>query len=276
MAEATRCAAESWWIADSNLSSADNALGCESVRNHDLDLLDNARTGTPLTASQKAHFGLPFANPMAPSDVDAALATLPIGAGASIVDTGCGNGEILARAVRCHGGIRGVGVDLDPVALASAKAHGDRLPLSFELRDAAEVQGTFDAAINVAASHAYGDTSAALAELRRLAPAALFGEGFWMRRPSTGFLEALGGASEDELTDLPGLRDAIRGHGFEILGEWRASTRDWANYEQTLIRNAERDGSPECMAYAGRIRRRRALPDGLHTLGFGLFVLIRR
>ena len=98
----------------------------------------------------------------------------------------------------------------------------------------------------------------------------------WQRPPTRDFLSALGGATEDELADIDGLRAAIGAAGFEILHESQASARYWARYEETLAANAERHGEPESLAYARRIRDRRALPGGTDTLGFGLFVLRRR
>ena len=52
-----------------------------------------------------------------------------------------------------------------------------------------------------------------------------------------------------------------------------AEDRDWALYESTLAANAARDGGPDALAYARRIRERRALPSGTTTLGFSLLVL---
>lgn len=52
-----------------------------------------------------------------------------------------------------------------------------------------------------------------------------------------------------------------------------AGEEDWARYEETLAANAERHGAPDMVAYARRIRDRRALPDGTVTLGFALLVL---
>jgi hypothetical protein len=106
-----------------------------------------------------------------------------------------------------------------------------------------------------------------------LAPVVLYGEGFRQRTPTSDFLAALGGATEDELVDLAGLRAAIRDAGFEVVREELAGEGDWARYEETLAANSERDGGPDSLAYARRIRERRALPSGTDTLGFGLFVL---
>jgi hypothetical protein len=129
---------------------------------------------------------------------------------------------------------RGLGVDLDPDAIAEARQGAAGLSAQFEVRAAAAVEGRFDAVINVGSSHARGGFPAALAVLRRLAPVVLYGEGFWRRSPSDAFLAALRGE---------------------------------------LAANAERHGSPETLAYARRIRERRALPGGTDTLGFALLVL---
>jgi SAM-dependent methyltransferase len=227
------------------------------------------------SASQIAHAGLPFANPVSEAAVDDAIAALPLPANASILDTGCGSGEMLLRALRSHPGARGVGVDLDEDAIAEARRRAADLPVQFEVRDAATIDDTYDAVINVASSHVHGGFPAALQVLSALAPVVLYGDGYWQRTPTAEFLAALGGATEDELADLDGLRAAIRATGFEILRESLASHDDWARYEETLAANAERHGEPDSLAYARRIRERRALPGGTDTLGFGLFVLRR-
>jgi SAM-dependent methyltransferase len=229
-----------------------------------------------MSASWIAHAGLPFANPMAESAVDAAIAALPLPAGACILDTGCGSGDLLLRALRRHPGARGLGVDLDGEAIAEARSRAGGLPARFEAGDAAAVAGEFDAVINVASSHVHGGFPAALGALRELAPVILYGEGFWCRPPGADFLAALGDATEDELADLRGLRAAIRDAGLAILHEELAAGSDWERYEETLAANAECHGGPDCLAYAARIRERRALPGGTDTLGFGLFVLQRR
>jgi SAM-dependent methyltransferase len=158
------------------------------------------------SASRIAHTGLPFANPMTEAAVDGALAALPLPAEAVILDAGCGNGEMLLRALRVHAGARGLGVDLDADAIAEARRRAADLPAEFEVRDAATVDGAFDAAINVGSSHVHGGFPAAVSVLRALAPVVLYGEGFWRRPPSEEFLAALGGATADELSDLEGLR----------------------------------------------------------------------
>ena len=214
-----------------------------------------------------------FANPMSEAAVDAAIRALPLPSDPFVLDTGCGGGEILLRVLQTHPAARGLGVDLDRDAIAEARHHAAALPARFEVRDAASVRGSFDAVINVGSSHALGGFPAVLEALRDLGGSALYGEGFWRRPPSEEFLAALGGATADELPDLDGLRAAVRGVGFAITREWLASDEDWARYEETLAANAERHDTPETLAYARRIRHRRALPGGTDTLGFALLVL---
>jgi SAM-dependent methyltransferase len=205
--------------------------------------------------------------------VDAAIAALPLGADPLILDTGCGSGEMLLRTLRRHAPARGLGVDLDPDAIAEARRGAAGLDARFEVGDAATVEGRFDAVINVGSSHAHGGFPHALDALRGLAPVVLYGEGFWQRAPSAAFLAALGGATADELPDHDGLHAAASAAGLAVVGEWLASDGDWARYEETLAANAEREGDAEALAYAERIRDRRALPDGTDTLGFALLLL---
>jgi SAM-dependent methyltransferase len=224
-------------------------------------------------ASLVAHAGLPFANPMSEGEMDAAIAALSLGSGSTVLETGCGSGEILVRTARAYPGIRGLGVDRDVEVIAQACRRANTDQVRFEVGDAARVTGRYDAVINVAASHAHGGFPDALGAIRSLGAIVLYGEGFWQRPPSSEFLAGLGGATVDELAALEGLRSAICAAGFAIAHESLASEEDWAHYEETLASNAERDGSPDALAYARVIRDRRALPDGTDTLGFALFVL---
>ena len=225
------------------------------------------------SASRIAHAGLAFASPVSEAAVDAAIAALPLSAEPLVLDTGCGSGEMLLRTLRWHAPARGLGIDLDADAIAEASQRANGLAARFEVQDAATIEGRFDAVINVGSSHAHGGFPIALSALRTLGPVVLYGEGFWQRPPSEEFLAALGGATIDELSDLDGLHAAVRDVGFDIVHESLASDEDWAHYEETLAANAERHGTADTLAYAGRIRDRRDLPGGADTLGFALLVL---
>src|SRR3954471_16117785 len=167
---------------------------------------------------------------MSEAAVDRILDGLRLPAGALVLDTGCGSGEMLLRALKRDPTWRGLGVDLDEDAIAAARARAEqRLPerdVRFEVRDAAEVTGRHDAVINVGSSHVHGGYPAALGALRALVAdggAVLFGEGYWREHPSPAFLEALGGATEDELDTFGGLRSAALAAGFDIAAVAEAS-----------------------------------------------------
>jgi SAM-dependent methyltransferase len=239
-------------------------------------------------ASFRAHAAVPFMNPMSEADVDGAIAGLELpSADARVVETGCGAAELLLRILECHDQATGVGVDPDPLALGRARAAAARRvpgrePELIEARaqDAALEPGGFDLVVNVAASHAHGGFPDALAQLAALARPdgglVLLGEGFWARPPSAAFLEALGGATADELPlGLDGLLAAVRAAGLEPVDVRAASVADWAAYEDGLATEAERYADDDATAYARRIRDRRALPDGETTMGFALLTLQR-
>jgi SAM-dependent methyltransferase len=228
-------------------------------------------------------------NPMSEAAVDAAIGALALGAGARVLETGCGGGELLLRVLAAWPGAVGVGVDVDPFALGRARAAVDaRLRPG---RDVAWVQarageagpdaGAFDLVVNVAASHAHGGYPEALAALAALARPdgegrVLLGEAFWTREPSAAFLEALGDATADELPiGIDALLAAARAGGLDPLDVREASVADWAAYEEGLAREAERYDDEDALAYARRIRDRRALPGGTDTLGFALVTLRR-
>jgi SAM-dependent methyltransferase len=231
------------------------------------------------SASLLAHEGLPFANPLSEEDVDASIAELDPGAGARVLETGCGTAELLRRVVERHPDATGLGVDPDAEAIVLARPR-ERVKLVVATAEDADLApASFDVVVNVASSHAHGGFPAALgalAALTRPGGAVLYGEGFWAREPTAEFLEALGGATRDELGDHDELLAAARAAGLEPVFERVATAASWAQYEETLAANAERRDDPESAAYARRIRGRRALPGGTTTLGFALLVLRRQ
>jgi trans-aconitate methyltransferase len=236
------------------------------------------------SVSLAAHAGLPFMNPLSEEAIDGAIAALQLAPGARVVETGCGAAEVLLRVLERHPEATGVAVDPDGDALLrAAMAARARVPgrepelLAAPADDAGLPAGAFDLVINVAASHAHGGFPEALDALAALAApggAVLLGEGFWTREPSPAFLEALGGATADELPlGLQALEGAARAAGLEVVARAEASEDDWAAYEEGLAANAEALGTPDGDAYARRIRERRALPGGGSTMGFALLTL---
>jgi SAM-dependent methyltransferase len=234
------------------------------------------------TISAVTHRGVAFANPLSEAAIDDAVAALPLGADARVLDVGCGAGELLARIKDQHGA-RTEGIEPAPSWALTAR---DRVDIVHEaaFADVTLELGGYDLVCCLASSQAIGGWEQALGGLHALARPdgglGLVGEGFWQRPPSAGYLEALGGASPDELPDgLAGLEAGARGAGWEVLEAVEASGDDWAAYEESLIANGEAElaegDDPELRAWVDAARARWEHPDGKDTLGFALLTLRR-
>jgi hypothetical protein len=176
--------------------------------------------------------------------------------------------------------VAAVGYDSD-AALIEAGPPG----LDLAVRDSPP-PGPFDVVLCIAASHALGDFPDALGVLSELVQPGgevLLGEGYWRQAPGADYLEALGGASADELPDYPGLMRAAEETGLTPIYSSVASEADWDRYEWRLILNAERwaaahpgdPGADVLRERARSARERMTMQGGRETLGFAL-VLLRR
>jgi SAM-dependent methyltransferase len=220
--------------------------------------------------SRIAHGELPFFNPLSEGDVDAAIDLLDLRPGARVLDVACGNAEVLRR-IAARWDVEAVGYDSDAELIGRARVRAPKLRLLVADEPPAE---RFDLVVCIASSHALGGFPAALARLRALGERVLLGEGYWRREPSPGYLDALGGATRDELADYPGLFEAAAAAGLAPVWVRVASERDWDHYEWTQVLNAERHGGVALCERAEAARRRLTMPGGRDTLGFAL-VLFR-
>ena len=219
-------------------------------------------------ASRIAHGDLLLWNPLSDQALDEAIELLELAPGATVLDVAAGRGEVLRR-VSERWDVRGTGYDSDPALVEGT---------GMELRDTPP-DGPFDLVICIASSHAVGGFPDALGELRRLTGPGghvLLGEGFWRQPPTGDYLDALGGASADELPDYGGLLRAAEEAGLVPLHASVASEADWDRYEWRLILNSERSGLPQLLERAEAARARLALPGGRETLGFALVLLTNR
>ena len=107
----------------------------------------------------------------------------------------------------------------------------------------------------------------------------LYGQGYWRREPSPGYLAALT-ATREELSDYAGTIAGGEELGLTPLHAVAASLDDFDRYEWGWARNGERyaaanpdePGVADFLAWIRAGRRRYVELGGRETLGFGLFV----
>ncbi|MGB3444896.1 MAG: methyltransferase domain-containing protein [Actinophytocola sp.] len=148
----------------------------------------------------------------------------------SVVDLGCGWGELLLLAA-ARGVAKAVGVDTDPAGLdrgrRAALARG--LDVEFVERQAADWRDTADRALCIGASHAFGGSRAMLTALADVVPRGrvLVGDGCWETAPTPAAHAIFG----DDLLPLADLVAACRDTGWQVLHMSVADQREWDDFE---------------------------------------------
>jgi len=192
------------------------------------------------------HHDLTFLSPLSEERAARLVAFLAQGGPSSVLDVGCGWGELLLRVLEAAPDARGLGVDLDDESLGAARAHavlrglGDRV--EFEARDARRTPGPIDAVTCIGASQIWGadvaeaqplDYAAALTALRALLPHGgrlVYGEGIWSRPPTPEATAPLAGR-DDEYVAMGPLVEIAEGHGFAVMAAHEASLEEWDAFE---------------------------------------------
>ncbi|MBU7598568.1 class I SAM-dependent methyltransferase [Streptomyces sp. P38-E01] len=196
---------------------------------------------------------------------------------ATILDIGCGWGELTLRLLEAQPTATAVGVDLNAEDLArgrrNAEARGLADRADFVEGNAAELPGAAaDLVLCLGAAQALTDnapphTADALRVLRGLvAPGGrvLLGEGFWERPPTADELAAMWpGASAEEHHDLATLAELAEEAGFRV--EWieTANRDEWEEFESRYQSDVEvwlaaHHDHPEAAGTRERVRRHRS------------------
>jgi cyclopropane fatty-acyl-phospholipid synthase-like methyltransferase len=164
----------------------------------------------------------------------------------TVLDIGCGWGELMLRILAAAPHATGVGIDIDEDDLArgrdAARARGLDGRVTFARESGiGTARGPADLVLCVGASQALSDVqppghiAAALAVLRRLVTPGgrvLFGEGFWQRPPSPADLAAMWpGMTAGELPDLARFADLAVAAGFRPAWIETASEQEWEEFE---------------------------------------------
>lgn len=221
--------------------------------------------------------------PLAEDHADLLLDRLALDAGTSVVDLGCGWGELLLRAV-ARTGTTGVGVDTDPAALdrgrRAAQARGLADLVEFVEEAAASWRGSADRALCVGSSHAMGGSRAMLAALADVVPTGrvLIGDGCWPAPPTKAALDIFG----DDVLPLADLVAACGEAGWRVLHLSTADQREWDDFEsrhragrqEWLLANGSDPRAAEIRNWLDH-REREYLTAYRGVLGFAYLVLGR-
>lgn len=219
--------------------------------------------------------------PLSESHAEELFDHLDLTGATSIVDLGCGWGELLLRA-SARTTARATGVDTDPAGLdRGRRAALDRgLDVTFVEQRAEDWRGTADRALCVGASHTLGGTRAMLARLAEVVPRGrvLVGDACWPTTPT----EAAHAIFGDEVLPLADLAAACGETGWQVLHLSTADQHEWDDFEsrhragprEWLLANPTDPRAAETKAHHDA-REREYLTAYRGVLGLAYLVLAR-
>ncbi|UXY28768.1 SAM-dependent methyltransferase [Streptomyces sp. HUAS TT20] len=197
---------------------------------------------------------LTFHGPLSEARAAALVGRLARQRPGSVLDVGCGWGELMLRVLDAVPDARGAGIDVRGEDLergrhnAGARGLADRVEFVEESAEGTE-RGPADLVLCLGASHALsaaeppGHTLEALRELRRLVAdggRVVLGEGFWERPPAPAELADMWpGAEAGQHYDLARLVELAVEAGFRC--EWleTASLDEWEEFESAYQADTE-------------------------------------
>jgi cyclopropane fatty-acyl-phospholipid synthase-like methyltransferase len=188
--------------------------------------------------AEAAHAAMRWNTPLSPPHAAVLLERLELSGGRSVLDLGCGWGELLLRAVAASPDpdVHGVGVDTHLPDLergrAAAADRGLEDRVTFLQGSAVAWSQPADRVLCVGASHAWGGSAGAIAALPDMvAPGGLLllGDGFWAKEPSRAALEIFG----DGVMPLPDLIRRIHAAGWQVRHLSQADQSEWDEFETT-------------------------------------------
>jgi cyclopropane fatty-acyl-phospholipid synthase-like methyltransferase len=214
----------------------------------------------------------------------------------TVLDIGCGWGELMLRILAAAPDATGVGIDIDDDDLArgrdGARVRGLDARVTFARESGVgTARGPADLVLCLGASQALsevqppGHIAAALAVLRRLVTPGgrvLLGEGFWQHPPTAAELAAMWpGMTAGELLDLADTADLAVAAGFRPAWIETASEQEWEEFESGYQADKEEwlathPDHPEAAEIRQRVEEHRSywLRGYRGLLGFAYLTLV--
>ncbi|MER5944935.1 class I SAM-dependent methyltransferase [Streptomyces sp. NPDC001904] len=189
---------------------------------------------------------LTFHGPLSESRATGLVDRLALAKPSTVLDIGCGWGELMLRVLEAASGATGRGIDLNGEDLARGRANAAARGLAdrveFVEQSATDTAlAPADLVLCLSASHALSGaeppqlTTEALHALRRLVTPGgrvLFADGYWQRPPTQTELSAMWpDARADEYHDLAGLVDRAVEAGFRPAWTETANRDEWEAFE---------------------------------------------
>ena len=195
------------------------------------------------------HEGLEFLSPLSDRRADQLARWVAEGLvdGGTVLDVGCGWGELLLRIAAAAPQARAMGIDLDQGRIAEAcrraQARGLMDHAAFLVADGvAAGPSPVEALLAIGATQVWGadvaegqplDYGSALAAIRgRLTRGgrAVYGDAIWSHSPTRVATAALSGR-DDEFVSLAELVGLTTSHGFAVAGVREATLDEWDEFE---------------------------------------------
>lgn len=186
-------------------------------------------------------------SPIAPWRLDRQAAELAATTPRTIVDIGCGWGELIQRVAQAAPDAKAYGIDADQELLergrvsAAERGIGDRVEF-VEYQGEAWTEPA-DVVVCVGAAHVFGTAAEALRALFPLVNPGgvlLFGDGIWERQPTEADLAGMWPeTTAAEWLDLPDLVDAAIATGFRPLRVEAVERSEIDDFESGFLRDKE-------------------------------------
>ncbi len=226
--------------------------GCTLAR----DALPNARR--PIMSGEARYDGLEYWGPYSSRSIDAILAAASLDETTLVLDVGCGQGALLARAAQRYRA-RVAGIDASPEAIERARALLGATLGAPRPDERLFVASFDDAAVeSVLRAHGraalvvwiggprFGDdgrsidtTVAALDRLRAPAGSIVTGAPYWRRLPPDEYF-AQTGLAPDALDRREDVVAALAARGLRPAQSFESDRAAWVHFEDTLVETARR------------------------------------